>query len=447
MKRGRRTIDSLLSHNGFRIEVSTGISVPESIDFVHPRTFVGGHPNDRARLEQELFDWENCIRNKYNNMIAVHGTFLPNDVFRSGMKNTASEARGNDVVDIRTTLSAFIQRYEDRLDSGLATRDNGKPYSSKTIHVVKHMIGMVNEYILMKGDFDFGKYNLDQEGSVGKAAIVRAYDDFFEGFKLYMVNHKNLGGYTIQNAVVKLKFIITHSCEEFGINISDRYLSRLRYSIRGEKSVVAMSQEQFEWILLNEEKIRNDHSTSLGYDQVIDFIIAGMLTAARVGDLSRLTMNNLIKTDSGYILSFVPNKTKNSSGVKVDIPIPDRLVKIFLKNAQKYNGQLLRTRSGDFSSLSFFTKKILKKYEIFQNVVHCQDKHGNIIAKPFWMAFKFHSTRASLITYLLSKGEQETVIKSISGHSIDSASFKAYVNITNTMRQRTMQRLALIGVD
>lgn len=444
MKPGRRTIDSLLSHNGFRIELSTGIVVPQGIEFVQQKTFIGDQANETARLKEELLEWEMRIRKKYDAMISSHGFMLPNDAFRSGMKSISSETLGDKVEDTATTLSAFAQRFAERLTSGKATRENGKPYSPRSIRLAQYVISILNGYILKHGDFDFGKYNLDQETNIGRAVVVRAYDDFIEGFKSYMINDRELGSHTIQNTLVQVKFIITKSCEDFGINISNRYLSKLKYSVSGEKNVVAMSQEQFEWILTNEEMIRADNSNKLGYDQAIDFVIAGMLTAARVGDLSRLTTNNMVKTDGGYILSFVPQKTKNSSGIRVEIPIADRLVNIFLKNAEKYNGHLLKTRSGQLATLSLFVKNIIKRYEIFQNIIHTQDKHGNVVAKPFWMAFKFHSTRASLITYLLAKGEQETIIKSISGHSIDSASFKSYVNVTNSMRQRAMQRLALM---
>jgi len=59
------------------------------------------------------------------------------------------------------------------------------------------------------------------------------------------------------------------------------------------------------------------------------------------------------------------------------------------------------------------------------------------------MAFKFHGTRASLITYLLSKGQQETIIKSISGHTLDSQSFTRYVKISNDMKLKAMQKIAM----
>lgn len=447
MKRGRRTIDSLLSHNGVRIEVSTGVTLPPDVEFTPPRTFTGGHHDVRASLEQKLFDWENSIRNRYNSLAALHGPFFSSDIFKTGIRVTLSDMRGDDVVDQRSTLSAFLGQYRNRLSSGIATRSNGKTYSERSIILYGYVIDCMMEYILKRGDFDFGRFNLDSESAIGKSVVVRAYDDFFEGYKSFLMKDKNLGSYTVADSVTKMKFIIKDRCEACGINITDRYLAKLKYYVSGEKMVVALSQDQFEWILSNEEMIRRDNRHSSTCLQAIDFMIAGLLTAARIGDLTSITTNNLIKTEGGYLLSFIPNKTKSSSGVKVEVPIPNRLANIFLSNAERFGGRLLTKGNMPISNISQSVRRVLRRYDIFQNMVQVQDSHGNIIVKPFWMAFKFHSTRASLITYLLSKGEQETVIKSISGHTADSKSFRAYTNITNTMKQRTMQRLALIGLD
>lgn len=448
MKKGRRTIDSLLSHNSYRIEVSTGITIPDDMEFIQPRTFVGGHPNDRARLEQELYDWETKIRNKYSAMVATHGYGFPNDIFRSSIRLTTSEARGSEVVDTRTTLSAFIEQFRDRMNSGLMTkRSNGKPYSNMTIRLLGMIIDVIEEFIITQGDFDFGKYNLDTESTVGKLTVVRAYDDLCERYKSFLIKEKKYGNYVIHDYTVRMGFIIRDRCESHGINLSNRYLAKLKYSSPRERIVVALSQEQFEWILNNEQRIREDHRMLTWANEVIDYMIAGLLTAARIGDLNRLTINNLIKTEDGYILSYVPHKTKNSSGVKVEIPIPERLVKMFLANAEKHNGKLLYTKhESTIDSASPYLKEILKKYDVFHNQVQVQDKHGEIEIKPFWRAFRFHSTRASLITYLLNQGEQETVIKSISGHTLDSSSFKVYTDISTAMKMRTMQKVAMIGV-
>lgn len=448
MKPGRRTIDSLLSHNGCRIEVSTGITVPDGVLFQTPRSFVGGHPNDRAELEGQLSEWESKVRNRYASIVSTHGYSFPADVFKASIKLTVSEARGSELVDSRATLSGFIDQFRDRMETGLLTKkSNGKPYSPSTIKLMGYSIGMIEEFISKHGDFDFAKYNLDTEASVGKSTVVRAWDDLCEGYKAFLIKDKKLGNNSVCDAVTKASMVIRERCDAHGINISPRYTARLKYRSSGERIVVALSQEQFEWILNNEQKIRDDNKFVKGASDFVDFIIAGLLTAARIGDLSRLTTNNLIKTQDGYILSYIPQKTKNSSGMKVEIPVPDRLVNIFLRNAENHGGKLLHPKKDYMvQDASIITKRILRRYEIFHNIVHIQNSHGDIIAVPFWKAFKFHSTRASLITYLLRQGEQETIIKSISGHTLDSHSFSKYTDITNSMKVRTMQKVAMIGV-
>lgn len=447
MKAGRKTIDALLSHNGCRIEVSTGIVVPKGIEFIPPRVLIGGNSNTRAKLEKDIHEWEETIRNKYIQLVSLHGMVFSADIFRAGMKLTVAATRGDLVIDVRTTLFSFFNQFGERVDAGLASKKStGTPYAKKSKDNLKRVVKIINSFIAKYGDFDFGKYNLDTEKTIGKPIVISVYDDLCQRIKDYMISERKFGSISVLNNVNKVKFIIGEMCEIHGINICNRYLAKLKYSRPNNSYIVAMSQEQFEWVISNEDKIRRENSY-LGANGYIDFLIAALMTAARVGDLNKFTVDNLIKTDDGYILHYIPEKTKNSSGAKVEIPISERLAKMFLTNAENYNGKLLRLNIKSIQLISEKIRQILRKYEIFQNPIHVQDRYGNISVMPFWKAFKFHSTRASLITYLLSKGEQETVIKSISGHALDSSSFKSYTNITKAMRQRTMQRLALIGSD
>lgn len=309
---------------------------------------------------------------------------------------------------------------------------------------MRYVVNLIEEFVIKYDDFDFSRYNMDTESISGKAFVVRAYDEMCERFKAFLINDKKLGDHSITNTITMTIFLIKEMCEEHGINISQRYLQRMRYTSSRNRIVVTLSPEQFEWLLSNELTLRHDNRFVRNGDDRIDYIVAALLTGARFGDLNKITINNLIDTGSGYVLSYVPNKTRNSSAVKVEIPIHDRLVKIFLRNADRYSGSLLNPAIRDMSRR---VKQIIRKYPVFQNSIHTQDPRGNIVVKPFWMAMKFHSLRASLITYLLSRGEQETVIKSISGHTLDSTSFKAYTNITNAMKQKAVMALQTIGAE
>ena len=448
LKAGRRTVDSLLSHNGYRIELSTGITLPDGIGFEHPRTFTGGHPNDRAELESQISSWESKIRSKYDQLVVNHGYGFPNDVFRNAMRIGVSEARGVQVVDGRTTLSAFVEQVNERIASGLITRkSNGRPYTKRSLDMLRFIVDRIDEFVIKYGDFDFGRYNLDTEDVLGKLQVVNAYDKLCEQFKNFLIKDKNYGNRCVEDTVCKTKFIIKERCESHGINITDRYLSKLKYKGSVEQVVVPLSQEQFEWILGNEDRLREDNRMSKWAGSFIDYLIAGLLTGARISDLDKLTMDNLIKNDDGYILSYTPQKTRNSSGATVEVPVPERLVNIFLKNANKYDGKLLKAKgTTPVKHAAACCREIIKRYDIFQAPTHIRDKHGNLIVKPFWKAFKFHGTRASLITYLLANGEQETIIKSISGHTLDSQSFTRYVRITNDMKLKTLQKVAMLGV-
>jgi integrase len=443
LRKNRRTIDAIVGSSKNRVEISTGIKVPDYMDFIKPRTFTGGTIKERQALEDQLFAWEASIRNKYTSMEATQGKSFTRDTFRYTMKSKGSELRNDDMVDVRTTLSGFICQTYKRIESGLFTKkSDGRPYKKNTLGIIEGVLKRAEDFITTHGDFDFGKYNLEGEKVLGRNVVLNAYDDFCEGLKAYYIKEK-YGDRTIGLSLSTLKQIILDRAEYHGINISKRHLSKMSYRDKTPTVVVALSDEQFEWLLNNEEKIRDDNKLVKWAQRDIDYLIAGMLTSLRISDLSLLTSDNLLSTPDGIILSVYPQKT---SGIKVEIPVMDRLVEIFKKNIEKYEGKLLPPMLY-INDISRCVRKILKQYPLFQNLVQVKSPRGKLVTKPFWKAFRFHSTRASLITYLLSHGEQETAIKSISGHTLDSKSFKAYTNIVNSLKVRVMQRIAMIGIE
>ena len=444
----RKTINSILSHDGYRVEVSTGIKMPDGASLNHPRSFIGCDSSQVVVLNGLLDSWEAKVRDRYSKLISKHGYGFSNDIFRESMRAGFVDDKVHTVVDTRTTLSGFSCQVKDRISSGLITKkSNGQPYTKRSLEMLSFISDRISEFVNKHGDFDFGKYNLDTETKFGKMYIVNSYDNLCEKFKLFLINDKGYGSRCIEDVVAKTKYLIKDRCESHGINISDRYLLKLRYRGNQYQIVVSLSSEQFEWILNNEHRIREDNRHNKWADSFIDYIIAALLTGARISDLDSLTSHNLIKTEGGYILSYTPQKTRNSSGKTVEVPVPERLVKIFQSNSDRY-GKLLNCKiDTGITHAAQYCRRIIKNYEIFQTPTQVRDKHGNIVTKPFWEAFKFHGTRASLITYLLSAGEQETIIKSISGHTLDSQSFTKYVRITNDMKVKTMQRIAMMKVS
>jgi hypothetical protein len=440
IKKGRKTIDAILSHNGYRIELSTGVKLPAGVEFIIPRAFSGGTLSQRSQCDQDLHEWESVIRNKYSDIVSTHGHNFHAEIFSAGMKATSGMFKG-EAPDDRTTLSGFASQFYDKINSGhLTKKSDGRAYASRSISVMLGVVSIIEKFVIKHGDFDFSKYNDNTAAAVGKSAVSKAYNDLCENIKAYLITECGYGQYTVSNTLSTISLIINERAEYHGINISDRYLSKLKYKIRKENVVVALSSEQFEWLMDNEDLVRGD--CKLKSERIwVDYMYAGLLTAARLGDLGGFNMSNLIKSNDGYMLSYIPMKTKNSSGVKVEMPVVDRLLSIFLRNAEKYNGKLLPVYRHQKAAPPA-VRAILAKYEIFHNYVQYLDTEGNIASGRLCDVFVFHSTRASLITYLLSKGEQETVIKSVSGHTLDSSSFKVYASITASAKVRVMQRVA-----
>jgi hypothetical protein len=443
LRPSRRTIDAIVGSGSKRIELSTGVKLPPYISFDSAtKTFKGGAAGERMSLESQLFEWERSIRDKHSLIVVNHGTQIPKDVFRFGMKTTNAEMR-EAVVDTRATLSAFCDQIQNKIDKKILSRKDGKPYADNSLQRFESLLASVKEFSEII-DFDFAKYNLDTEKVLGKSRVIEAYDEFAQVFKNFL-RKKEYGDYAFASILSFIKSIINDRCEHHGIAISRRHLDKFKSTANKDRIVIVMSDEQFEWIINNEATMRHDFRHLRKKLVAVDYILAGLLTAARIADLDALTMSNLQKAkDGSYTLRYIPLKTKNSSGLMVEVPVAKKLLDIFLRNAEKSNGKLLPP--WNITCACRHMREVLKKYEIFQEDVQTQDKHGKIVCKPFWEAFKFHGTRGSLITYLLSQGEQETAVKSISGHTIDSSSFKRYAKITSKMKVQAMAKVAAIGM-
>lgn len=441
VREGRKIIDCILGHNGHRIELSTGIKLSEGVYFNPAGTFTGGTNIERGRLSSELHQWETLMRNRYNDIVSMHGYGFSHNLFSSNMRAVVAMKKGFDVVDGRATLSAFLTQFKDRLDSGKMTKkSNGRKFSEGTRTIYFRTITITEEFIIKYADFDFAKYNHTTEAVIGRAEVLNAYDDMCENFKIFLSKDHGYGQHATSNYINILRTIIVDRLESHGIIVTDRHLSKLKFKAPADAIVVAFSPEQYEWFMNNESLVRDDCKGIKTHSVMVDYMYGGLLTAARISDLMAFDMSNLIKTDRGYVLSYIPVKTKDTSGKKVEVPVAPLLLRIFLKNAELYNGKLLppnmyRERASDY------TRAILKKYSIFHNLVQFKDPFGVIKSAPLYEAFVFHGTRASLITYLIRKGEPEYVVKSFSGHSLDSKSFKVYTDISMADKIGAMNRL------
>jgi integrase len=89
--------------------------------------------------------------------------------------------------------------------------------------------------------------------------------------------------------------------------------------------------------------------------------------------------------------------------------------------------------------------KLICKEAGFDALVNIAEKQGNgrIVEKqhPLYELIGCHTCRKSFITISMRLGMQESVIKSISGHSKNSRAFTRYYDIVDGHKQAEMSRI------
>jgi len=168
------------------------------------------------------------------------------------------------------------------------------------------------------------------------------------------------------------------------------------------KRVETFSPAQVAYIIENYKSLRGRLNRP-HLKRILDIMVVALTTGARIGDIQSWTQDNLVEINDQIWLSYVSMKT----GTPVELPVQDIALGIFVR--YKHTGFLMpKIDSNSNNHLRDVVLKIpiLKKSYPFAHI---------------------HFLRGSCVTYLLSKGAPEYVVKSITGHTQDSKSFRRYV--------------------
>ena len=177
------------------------------------------------------------------------------------------------------------------------------------------------------------------------------------------------------------------------------------------KDIIIMTPEFVRAFINDDHKVYDGLSDKL--KSVHDLSCVMLTTALRFGDAMSVNKSNL---ENGRIT--IKNK---KTGVVTSSPIPiilwDKL-QGNLKNGYPYTVKMTRD---DYYDL--FPKLFCLYPEI------CKDINGS----PMYDVVRYHIFRKSAISLMLANGLPESVVKRLSGHSINSKSFERYVHFTQTM--------------
>lgn len=127
-----------------------------------------------------------------------------------------------------------------------------------------------------------------------------------------------------------------------------------------------------------------------------------LMTGARMSDVERMTTANV----QDGVLTYVPQKTKSSSGKVVSIPVSEltvRFIEIASQSSCKYHDK------------NEVIREICRKCGLDEEVTYFYA--GKYVTKPKWQAIRSHIGRVSFVTNLIKLGQPIHEVSNLAGHT------------------------------
>lgn len=229
----------------------------------------------------------------------------------------------------------------------------------------------------------------------------------------YIVRYKTLFNYFLENDYVYVNYFLTIK------NLVKKDNNTFKQFIQQEENTWKhFEKEEIEMLLNN-----------INIEEIKNLIVLGLITGARIGELSNLKKEDILKFNNYYYLNI--KKSKTTAG-KREIPIHK-----------------------DFNILidKLLDKKNNNDYVLFNDMKQDLEKRNNLIERRSMYQIRkyiidtnkvFHSFRKNFTKLLYQAKIEEIYIKIILGHSIkDNLSFSIY-NLSEIDRMSLMTEILKI---
>ena len=236
-----------------------------------------------------------------------------------------------------------------------------------------------------------------------------------------LLNYLNTKGYaknTIGSFVKSIK-VFLRKAEEFGHEVHKDYKDN-NFTVLKEDSIsLALRLDEIELIF------KHDFSENKRLENTRDISIIGLWTGLRVSDLLNLQEIN----PNEKFIEVQPQKTKNSSGVKVVIPLHQNIIEVI-----KQRGMPRRISDVKFN---LYFKEVCFEVGLTDEVkgsLLIKDEEKDIYRKKIGVYEKYklvssHTCRRSFATNFYLMGLPALTIMAITGHTTEK-SFLAYIKVT-----------------
>ena len=303
-------------------------------------------------------------------------------------------------------MKQLVTEIRQKLVNGELLKKNGTAYSDATVAYYNLILPILCNWIPDFDPKDYDTYTND----------IRICRNFMNEVALNLrtkMRENNLETVSEESYIGVLRWVIGKIDELYGIKLDTK------------GNAWRTKQIQVKMIIPEHEKvvrmIKSFVPQSTLQKKVFRFMVVAAITGARYSDIKNWTAKENIE---GNYLVYYPQKTGSKP---IYIPLNPLLQSQFNKE-----GRLLCEIN--YSSLIRCVKEIFRLNGFDEQIVRVR-KIGNtkVVQRYYeWEKMGLHRLRASAITAMLSNGLSETEVKSFSGHSMDSKSFKRYVEFSRS---------------
>ena len=234
----------------------------------------------------------------------------------------------------------------------------------------------------------------------------------------------NKMGYTDNHPFDKISIGVEHYGTPFYLTIEER-------------NKIAETDLQAAWDNTDEEKKRElKELATLTISNIMiqrDIFIFQCLIGCRVGDLLKLTQDNIINN----AVEYIPHKTIGKQPKAVRVPLNKRALAL----VEKYDGVDKKGRLMPFISAQKYNQAIkaaLVLCGIDRQVTILNSLTGKEEKQPIWKVASSHMARRTFIGNLYKKVQDPNLIGSMSGHAEGSKAFVRYRDIDEDMKKNVV---------
>jgi integrase len=264
---------------------------------------------------------------------------------------------------------------------------------------------------------------------------LRDFENYLKESEYDEVKKKTIKEALGRNTVHKI-MVMTRAFWRFAIKEYKLKGKELHYPFGKESYVIDREVYGAPIYISKEErdKLHNLEISNERLSRVRDIFVFQCLVGARVGDLYKLTKDNI--TDG--VLSYIARKTKDNKPVPATVPLGSKALEI-LKRYDLPDGRLLPFIAEPL--YNSYIKELFNKAGLTRNVTRINPKTSEPEQVKLSDIASSHMARRTFIGMLYNTGYDRALIASMSGHKPDSKSFSRYHVVERALKEQAINAI------